>query len=137
MRKFRELISLHFLNLSFFPHSLSISSSFFHSLSIISQPGCQAARLPQFVQPCWMIKMIVRPSANRSSELLKSIGNFFGTPCVASAMKQTPHLIPDIFQHFVPPCVKGGRAEGGVPAVVLEPGCQVHPAMHAFVISKW
>ena len=39
MRKF----SLHFLILSPFPHSLSISSSFSHYLSIFSQPGCQAA----------------------------------------------------------------------------------------------
>ena len=36
MRKWIEWISP-------FPHSLSISSSFSHSLSIFSQPGCQAA----------------------------------------------------------------------------------------------
>ena len=42
MRKCREWISLHFLMISPFPHYLSISSSFSHSLSIFSQPGCQA-----------------------------------------------------------------------------------------------
>ena len=52
MRKCREWISLHFLNISPiplhfltlapFPHSLSIASSFSHSLSIFSQPGWQA-----------------------------------------------------------------------------------------------
>ena len=35
------------------------------------------SQLPQFVQPCSMIKMIVRPGANWSSELLKSIRNFY------------------------------------------------------------
>ena len=33
------------VNLSPFPHSLSISSSFSHSLSIFLQPGCQAATI--------------------------------------------------------------------------------------------
>ena len=45
MRKSWEWISFHFLILSLFPHSLSISSSFSHSLSIFSQPGCQDATI--------------------------------------------------------------------------------------------
>ena len=51
------------VNLSQFPHSLSISSPFPHSLSISSSflilspfPCSQAARLPQFVQPCCVAK---------------------------------------------------------------------------------
>ena len=43
MRKCREWVSFHFLIFSPFPPSLSISSSFSHSLSIFSKPGCQAA----------------------------------------------------------------------------------------------
>ena len=45
MRKCREWISLHFLLLSPFPHSLTISSSFSHYLSILLQPGCQEATI--------------------------------------------------------------------------------------------
>ena len=45
MRKCRKWISLDFLILSPFPHSLSISSSFSHSPSIFLQPGCQDATI--------------------------------------------------------------------------------------------
>ena len=82
------LVAQNYFNLSPFPHSLSISSFTLHYL---------AARLPQFVQPCLMIKMIVRPGANRSSR------NFFGTPCVAFAVKQTPH--PVSYTHLTLPTI--------------------------------
>ena len=52
------------VNICPFPHSLSISSPFPHSLSISSSflilspfPRSQAARLPQFVQPCKCVRM--------------------------------------------------------------------------------
>ena len=54
--------SLHFLIISPFAHSLSISSPFADSLSISSLfsnsplSRSQAARLPQFVQPCYVAK---------------------------------------------------------------------------------
>ena len=44
-RKQRENEEMQRVNLSPFPHFLSISSSFPHSLSISSQPGCQAATI--------------------------------------------------------------------------------------------
>ena len=45
MRKWRENGEMKRVSLSPFPHSLSISSSFSHSLSIFLQPGCQAATI--------------------------------------------------------------------------------------------
>ena len=48
MRKCRESISLHFLIFSPFPHSLSIASSFYQSLSIsCSQAATTCATLSQ------------------------------------------------------------------------------------------
>ena len=84
MRKCRELISLHFLLLSPFPLHFLILSPLIRS---------QAARPSQFVQPCLMIKMIVRPDANRWSELLKSIGNFFWDTlcCFCSETNYSPY----------------------------------------------
>ena len=52
MRKCRVWISLHFLILPPFPHSLSISSPFpLHFLIFSSFPRSPAARLQRFVQP--------------------------------------------------------------------------------------
>ena len=122
MRKCRELIS----------HSLSISSFSHHFLFIFSfSLHYLAARLPGCHNLCnparwskWLFDLTLTGQAS-SWNLSRT---FIWTPCVAFAVKQTPHLIPDIFQHFVPLCVKGGKAEGGVPAVFFEPSWQVHPA---------
>ena len=77
MRKCRDLIS-HSLSISSFSLYFLILSPFpLHFLILSPLSRSQAARLPQFVQPCSMIKMIVWPDANRSSELLKSIANFY------------------------------------------------------------
>ena len=44
------------------------------------------------------------------------------------SIKSHPHLVPDILQQFISICVKGAGTEGCVPAILLEPAGQVHPA---------
>ena len=82
--KFFVTFATNFLILSPFP---------LHFLILSPLSRSQAARLPQFVQPCSMIKMIVRPGANRSSKLLKSIGNFYWDTlcCFCSETNSSPY----------------------------------------------
>ena len=44
------------------------------------------------------------------------------------SIKSHPHLVPDILQQFISMCVEGAGTERRVPAVLLEPAGQVHPA---------
>ena len=133
IRKCRERISLHFLILSIFPHSLTISSSFSHSLSIISQPGCQAATICATLlddqNDCSTWRLPVKQAPEIYRELLLGqtvlllqchklltlflISSNTSSPCVSKVEKQKEE-----FQPF---------SSSQVDRFTL----------HAFVISKW